>query len=93
MAKLSATLEGVLPSPLLFTPPLFLFTRTRIIQVSYSQYVFPHSQIVCAAYTDVVVKLSATLEDVPGHNLVCNVHGVRGEFLAVGAQVHILRVE
>jgi len=42
--------------------------------------------VVCAAYTDVVVKLSPTLVDVPGHNLVCNVHGVRGEFLAVGAQ-------
>jgi len=26
--------------------------------------VLPHSQIVCAAFTDVVVKLSATLEDV-----------------------------
>ena len=34
--------------------------------------------MVCAAYTDVVVKLSPTLVDVPGHNLVCNVHGVRG---------------
>jgi len=44
------------------------------------------NRLVCAAYADVVVKLSATLEDVPGHNLVCNVHGVRGEFLAVGAQ-------
>jgi len=40
---------------------------------------------VCAAHTDVVVKLSATLQDVPGNNLICNVHGVRAEFLAIGA--------
>jgi len=43
------------------------------------------NNLVCAAYTDVVVKLSATLQDVPGNNLVCNVHGVRSEFLAIGA--------
>lgn len=42
---------------------------------------------VCAAHTDIVVKLSATLPDVPGENLVCNVHGVRAEFLAIGRAI------
>jgi len=41
--------------------------------------------LVCHAYTDVVVKLSATLDDMGRTNLVCNVHGVRSEFLAIGA--------
>ena len=45
------------------------------------------NDIVCGAYTDVVVKLSATLPDVPANNLVCNVHGVRAEFLAIGAAI------
>jgi hypothetical protein len=31
------------------------------------------NNLVCAAHTDIVVKLSATLPDVPGENLVCNV--------------------
>ena len=39
----------------------------------------------CYAYTDVVVKLSATLIDIAQNNLVSNVHGVRSEFLAIGA--------
>jgi len=43
------------------------------------------NNLVCSAHTDIVVKLSATLPDVPGYNLVCNVHGVRAEFLAIGA--------
>ena len=43
------------------------------------------NNLVCVAYADVVVKLSATLADVPGNNLVCNVHGVRSEFLGIGA--------
>ena len=43
------------------------------------------NNVVCSAHTDLVVKLSATLPDVPGRNLVCNVHGVRAEFLAIGA--------
>jgi hypothetical protein len=34
-------------------------------------------QVVCYSYTDVVVKLSATLEDIAKNNLICNVHGVR----------------
>ena len=42
---------------------------------------------VCAAYTDVVVQLSATLPPVPGHCRVCNVHGVRSEFLDIGRAV------
>ncbi|KAL3930996.1 MAG: hypothetical protein SGPRY_001306 [Prymnesium sp.] len=41
--------------------------------------------LVCHAYTDVVVKLSATLDDMAQYNLVSNVHGVRSEFLAIGA--------
>jgi len=43
------------------------------------------NSLVCYAYTDVVVKLSATLDDIAANNLVCNVHGVRSEFLAIGA--------
>ena len=39
--------------------------------------------LVVAAHTDVVVRLSATLPPAPGYDLVCNVHGVRAEFLAV----------
>lgn len=45
------------------------------------------NNLVCAAHTDIVVKLSATLPDVPGENLVCNVHGVRAEFLAIGRAI------
>ena len=45
------------------------------------------NDLVCSGHTDLVVKLSATLPDVPGQNLVCNVHGVRAEFLAIGAAV------
>jgi glycosyltransferase involved in cell wall biosynthesis len=45
------------------------------------------NDLVCAGHTDLVVKLSATLPDVPARNLVCNVHGVRAEFLAIGAAV------
>ena len=32
-----------------------------------------------------VIKLSDTLPDTPSSNLVCNVHGVRSEFLGIGA--------
>mmetsp|Transcript_25531 Transcript_25531/g.46780 ORF Transcript_25531/g.46780 Transcript_25531/m.46780 type:complete len:315 (+) Transcript_25531:2-946(+) len=42
------------------------------------------NNIVCAAYTDVCVKLSATLPNISANSLVCNVHGVRAEFLAIG---------
>ena len=35
------------------------------------------NDIVCHAYADIVVELSATLPAFPGNNLVCNVHGVR----------------
>ena len=45
------------------------------------------NNVVTAAYADIVVKLSATLPDVPGENLVCNVHGVRAEFLAIGRAI------
>ena len=45
------------------------------------------NNLVCAGHTDIVVKLSATLPDVPGENLVCNVHGVRAEFLAIGRAI------
>jgi len=43
------------------------------------------NEVVCKGHTDVVIKLSATLSDVAERNLVCNVHGVRSEFLAIGA--------
>ena len=43
------------------------------------------NDVVVAAYTDVVIRLSPTLAVAPGHDLVCNVHGVRAEFLAIGA--------
>jgi len=43
------------------------------------------NDLVCSAHTDVVVKLSATLPDVSGENIECNVHGVRAEFLAIGS--------
>jgi digalactosyldiacylglycerol synthase len=43
------------------------------------------NNVVIAAHTDIIVRLSATLPEVPGYDLVCNVHGVRAEFLAVGA--------
>ena len=39
-----------------------------------------------AAYCDVVVKLSDTLQWLPGKSLVRNVHGVRPDFLAIGAR-------
>jgi digalactosyldiacylglycerol synthase len=39
-----------------------------------------------AAYCDVVVKLSDTLQWLPGRCLVRNVHGVRPDFLAIGAR-------
>lgn len=39
-----------------------------------------------AAYCDVVVKLSDTLQWLPGKCLVRNVHGVRPDFLAIGAR-------
>jgi digalactosyldiacylglycerol synthase len=37
-----------------------------------------------AAYCDVVIKLSDTLQWLPGKCLVANVHGVRPDFLALG---------
>ena len=43
------------------------------------------NSLVCRAHVDVAIKLSATLRDVPGRCVVCNVHGVRGSFLAIGA--------
>jgi hypothetical protein len=43
------------------------------------------NDLVIGAHTDVTVRLSATLPECPGQSLVCNVHGVRAEFLAVGA--------
>jgi len=43
------------------------------------------NNVVVAAHTDVVVRLSATLPELPGYDIVCNVHGVRAEFLAVGS--------
>ena len=41
--------------------------------------------LVCRGHLDVAIKLSATLPDVPGTCVVCNVHGVRPDFLAVGS--------
>ena len=43
------------------------------------------NNLVCRAHVDVTVKLSDTLEDVPGNCLTCNVHGVRSNFLEIGA--------
>ena len=53
--------------------------------VPVSQFTELMNNLVIAAHTDVVVRLSATLPAAPGYDLVCNVHGVRAEFLAVGA--------
>jgi len=39
-----------------------------------------------AAYCDVVIKLSDTLQWLPGRCMVINVHGVRPDFLAIGAR-------
>ena len=44
------------------------------------------NEAVCRAYCDHVIKLSDTLQPLP-RAVVCNVHGVRSEFLAVGQQV------
>ena len=49
--------------------------------------------IVIKAHVDVSIRLSATLPEVPGRSLVCNVHGVRGDFLAIGASVAALPPE
>jgi len=49
--------------------------------------------LVCRAHLDVSLRLSAALDDVPGlagRSVVCNVHGVRSEFLAIGAEVATL---
>ena len=46
--------------------------------------------LVCRAYVDVTIRLSATLPEVPGKSLVCNVHGVRADFLAKGAEASTL---
>lgn len=41
------------------------------------------NNIMCKAYCDRVVKLSAIIQPLP-RSLVCNVHGVRADFLEVG---------
>ena len=42
--------------------------------------------LVCKAYVDVNVRLSAALDPMPPDGgIVCNVHGVRGDFLDIGA--------
>jgi digalactosyldiacylglycerol synthase len=41
------------------------------------------NQGVCAAYCDRVIKLSDTLQPLP-RSIVCNVHGVRADYLDVG---------
>ena len=41
------------------------------------------NQILCQAYCDKVIKLSDSLQPLP-RALVCNVHGVRADFLAIG---------
>eukprot|EP00968_Pinguiococcus_pyrenoidosus_P008605 scaffold624_cov214-Pinguiococcus_pyrenoidosus.AAC.4 len=42
----------------------------------------------CRAYCDRVIKLSGTLQKyVPSKEVVCNVHGVREDFLKIGDQV------
>jgi len=51
------------------------------------------NSLVCQAYLDVGIKLSAALPDVPGASSVCNVHGVRADFLAVGAAMAELSEE
>ena len=50
-----------------------------------AQMITAFNSLVCAAYVDVVLQLSSTLPKVPGHCRVCNVHGVRREFLQIGA--------
>ena len=41
------------------------------------------NQFMCQAYCDKVIKLSDTLQPLP-RAIVCNVHGVRGDFLEIG---------
>jgi digalactosyldiacylglycerol synthase len=41
------------------------------------------NQLVCTAYCDKVIKLSDTLQPLP-RAIVCNVHGVRADFLEIG---------
>jgi len=48
------------------------------------------NNLVCRAHVDVSIKLSSTLPDVPGRCVVCNVHGVRGSFLAIGQSMAAL---
>jgi len=45
------------------------------------------NNLVCAAHTDLIIRLSATLPKMTDNDLVCNVHGVRAEFLAIGKAV------
>ena len=48
------------------------------------------NDLVIRGHVDVTIKLSATLDDVPGHCLSCNVHGVRRDFLDIGAEAAAL---
>lgn len=52
--------------------------------VAKEKFVDVMNNVVCTAYTDVCVQLSATLPNISAKSLVCNVHGVRAEFLAIG---------
>ncbi|KAL3930607.1 MAG: hypothetical protein SGPRY_001467 [Prymnesium sp.] len=41
------------------------------------------NQMVCRAYCDRLIKLSDSLQELP-RSMVCNVHGVRSEFIEIG---------
>lgn len=46
------------------------------------------NQGMCRAYCHKIIKLSGALQELaPEKEVICNVHGVRDEFLAVGDQV------
>jgi digalactosyldiacylglycerol synthase len=50
------------------------------------------NQLVCRAYCDTVIKLSDSLQPLP-RSIVCNVHGVRSEFIEVGRRAALAAIE
>jgi len=48
---------------------------------------FSFTSLVCSAYCDVTIKLSAAGVSLP-NEVTCNVHGVRDEFLRIGSKAH-----
>jgi len=60
------------------------FTKANLVPNALKEsVVFAASNVVCSAHCDVNIKLSDTIMPLP-NEVTCNVHGVRGEFIAIG---------